>query len=194
MTVRAWALALLVALGTGFIGGRWSIPRGKPIPLVVGASKALPERDLSPKGEVRTVIVTKIIQGPPAPPPVPVPAELGTQLETTDTHLPSLPQGGLLHSSLFGKVDDGRLVLRNVQWMDGPAGRISLPDSQTTVNPTTFHLPAPPAPPRWAVVPLLGRQDGRLVYGAMGQAWKGPGGLTVGQIGNVTFCGAGLRW
>lgn len=194
MSLRAWALALLAALGTGFIAGRWSIPRGKAVPLVVGASKALPERDMSPKGEVRTVIVTRIVPGPPAPPPVPAPPDLGTQLETTDTHLPNLPQGGLLHASLFGKVDDGRLVIRTVQWMDGPGGRVALPDAQTTVAPTTFSLPAPPAPPRWGAMALAGLQDRRPVYGAAVQVWKGPMGLTMGQIGNVTFCGGGFRW
>ncbi|HJV39989.1 MAG TPA: hypothetical protein VJ549_00560 [Geothrix sp.] len=194
MTLRTGLLAILLAALGGFVGGRWSIPRGEPITIPVGPTRPLPARDISPKGEVRTVVVTRVIPGPPAAPPAPVPAELGQQLQTTDTPLPLLPQGAVLHDAIFGKVDDGRLVLRNVQWLDGPAGRMSLPEVTTTAAPVTLSLPAPPAPPRWAVVPLLGRQDGRLVYGAMGQAWWGPWGASVGRVGTVDIVGVGVRW
>ena len=190
MSLRAWSLALLAALGGGFVAGRWSIPRGKPLPLVVGPSRALPEHDLSPAGQVRTVIVTRMMPGKPAAPPAVVPPELGQQLQTTDTTL----SGGVLHDALFGQVDAGRLVLRNVQWLDTPTGPGTLGDTRTTSAPVSLLLPAPPAPPRWGAVALAGLQNGRLVYGGALEYWRGPVGLQAGAVGDVIFAGAGVRW
>lgn len=194
MTLRAWLLALLAALGGGFIAGRWSIPRAKPIPLAVGSTRALPERDLSPAGQVRTVIITRTVPGPPAPPPVAPPPELGQHLQTTDTGLGPLPMGGTLHDALYGRVEGQRLVLRNVQWMDTPGGPATIGDTRTTTAAATFDLPAPPAPPRWSAVALAGLQDGRPVYGGAVGYWRGPLGLQAGAVGNVLFVGGGARW
>ncbi|OIQ68069.1 hypothetical protein GALL_503460 [mine drainage metagenome] len=190
MSLRAWLLALVAALGGGFIAGRWSIPHGKPIPLIVGPSRALPEHDLSPAGQVRTVIVTRIVPGKPAAPPAPVPPELGQHLETTDTTL----SGGILHDALFGRVEGQRLTLRNVQWLDTPTGPGTLGDTRTITAPVSLLLPAPPAPPRWGALALAGLQNGRPVYGAALEYWRGPVGLQVGTVGNVVFAGAGVRW
>ncbi len=161
MSLRAWSLALLAALGGGFVAGRWSIPRGKPIPLVVGPSRALPEHDLSPAGQVRTVIVTRVVPGKPAAPPAAVPPELGQQLQTTDTTLAA----GVLHDALFGQVDAGRLVLRNVQWLDTPTGPGTLGDTRTTSAPVSLLLPARPRPPAGAPWPSWAS---RMAAGCMG--------------------------
>lgn len=194
MTLRAWLLALVAALGGGFVAGRGSIPRAKPIPLAVGPARALPERDLSPAGQVRTVIVTRTVPGAPAPPPAPAPPELGQHLQTTDTSLGPLPMGGTLHDALYGRVEGQRLVLRNVQWMDTPAGPATLVGTRTATAAATFDLPAPPEPPRWSAVALAGLQDGRPVYGGALGYWRGPMGLQAGSIGNVVFAGGGVRW
>lgn len=198
MTFRAWLIALVAALGGGFVAGRWSIPRTAPPALVVAPPRALPERDLSPAGQVRTVIVTRTVPATPATqaaaPPAAVPADLGQHLQTTDTGLGPLPMGGTLHDALYGHVDGQRLVLRNVQWLDTPAGPASLGDTRTTTVAATFDLPAPPAPPRWGAMALAGLQDGRLVYGGALTYWHGPVGLQAGAVGNVVFAGGGLRW
>lgn len=192
-----WAWKLLgavLALGGAFVAGRWSIPRGKPIPLVVGPAAALPERNLSPTPEVRTVIVTRTVPGKPAAPPVPVPGDLGQHLQTTSTTLPAIPQGAVLHDALFGQVDGSRLTLRSVEWADSPAGRVNLGEASTVTATTTLSLPAPPAPPRWGVAALVGLRDGRTVYGAEVEAWKGPVGLSAGSIGGVAYAGFHVRW
>ena len=194
MTARNWLIALVVALGGGFIAGRWSIPRGKPIPLVVGSAEPLPERNLSPEGQVRTVIITRTVPGPPAAPPVAMPPDLGQHLQTTDTTLPALAQGAVLHDALFGKINGSNLVLRNVQWMNTPTGPASIGDTRTVTATTTLTLPAPPAPPHWSAVALAGLQDGRVVYGGAVGYWRGPVGIQAGTIGNVAFVGGGFRW
>lgn len=194
MTARAWLLALVVALGGGFITGRWSIPRTTPPTLTVGPSRALPERDLSPAGQVRTVIVTRTVPGPPLAPPAAVPPELGQHLQTTDTTLGPLQQGAVLHDALFGQVEGQRLTLRNVQWMDTPAGPGAIGMTRTTTATATLTLPAPSAPPRWGAVALTGLQERRVVYGAAVSYWRGPVGIEAGSIGNVVFAGGGVRW
>ncbi|MBS1765989.1 MAG: hypothetical protein JST05_01105 [Acidobacteria bacterium] len=197
MRFPAWAwkgLGLALALAGAFLAGRWSIPRGKPLPLVVGPSAPLHERDLSPAPEVRTVIVTRTVPGKPLPPPVPAQADLGQHLQTTSTALPALPQGATLHDALFGQVDGNRLTLRSVEWADGPQGRVPLGPADTVTANVTLHLPAPSAPPHWGVSALVGLEDGRRVYGGELEAWKGPFGAQLGTIGSVTFAGIGVRW
>ncbi|HEX9081691.1 MAG TPA: hypothetical protein VF768_05390 [Holophagaceae bacterium] len=198
MSLRAWLLALLAALGGGFVAGRWSIPRTKPPALVVAPPRAMPERDLSQAGQVRTVIVTRTLPAPPgtppAAPPVPVPVDLGTHLQTSSTNLAPLPQGGTFHDALFGKVEGQRFILRNVQWMDTPTGPATLGEARTVTAAASFDLPAPPEPPRWGAVALAGLQSGRLVYGGAVSYWRGPVGIQAGAVGNVVFVGAGARW
>ena len=196
-TLPRWtwrALGAVLTLGGAFVAGRWSIPRGKPIPLIIGPAAAQPERNLSPAPEVRTVIVTRTVPGKPLPPPVPAPADLGQQLQTTTTALPPLPQGAVLHDALFGQVKGNRLTLRSVEWADGPGGRVPLGQAETVTATTTLSLPAPPAPPRWSVTALVGLRDGRAVFGGAVQEWKGPMGIQAGSIGGVTFAGVGVRW
>ncbi len=188
------AAALALALLGAFVAGRWSIPRGKPVPLVVGPAKALPEVNLSPAPEVRTVIVTRTVPGKPLAPPAAVPSSLGQHLQTTTTALPSLPQGAVLHDALFGQVEGSRLTLRSVEWADSPSGRVNLGDASTVTATATLTLPAPPAPPRWGLTALVGLRDGRTVYGGAVSAWRGPVGLQAGTIGGVTFAGVGVRW
>lgn len=194
MTTRAWALAILAAFAGGFLAGRWSIPMGKPVQIAIGPSKALPERNLSPKGEVRTVIVTRTVPGAPAAPPVPVPADLGQHLQTTDVTLPMLTQGAVLHDALFGQFEGSNLVLRNVHWLDTPTGRVDLPDSTTVTARTTFTLPPAPALPRWTVAALPAVKNGRMILGGLVEHQRGPLVLGVGHLDRQTFGIIGARW
>ncbi|HEU4951523.1 MAG TPA: hypothetical protein VFT46_06210 [Holophagaceae bacterium] len=181
LRLPAWAwksLGAALALAGAFLAGRWSIPRGKPVQLVVGPAAPLPERNLSPVPEVRTVIVTRTVPGLPAPPPVPVPADLGQQLQTTTTALPVLPGGAVLHDALFGQVEGSRLTLRSVEWADSPAGRVPLDSAETVTATTTLKLPASPASPRWGLAALPYLDRGRIRSGVLVEHYQGP--LTVG--------------
>jgi hypothetical protein len=100
----------------------------------------------------------------------------------------------VLHDTLFGQLEGSRLTLRSVEWADGPTGRVPLGPAETVTATTTLSLPAPPAPPRWGVAALVGLRDGRTVYGAAVEGWRGPVGVQAGSIGGVTFAGVGVRW
>ncbi|HEU4951718.1 MAG TPA: hypothetical protein VFT46_07185 [Holophagaceae bacterium] len=195
LPVWAWkSLGAALALAGAFLAGRWSIPRGKPVPLVVGPAAPLPERNLSPAPEVRTVIVTRTVPGRPTPPPVPVPADLGQQLQTTTTGLPTMPQGAVLHDALFGQVEGSRLTLRSVEWADGPAGRVPLGPAETVMATTTLQLPAAPAPPRWGLAALPYLDRGRIRSGALLERYWGPVSLGGGYMNGQTFGLVGVRW
>lgn len=191
----AWkSLGAALALAGAFLAGRWSIPRGKPVPLIVGPAMPLPERNLSPAPEVRTVIVTRTVPGRPAPPPVPVPADLGQHLQTTTTALPALPGGAVLHDALFGQVEGARLTLRTVEWTDGPSGRIPLGKAETVTAATSFQLPAAPALPRWGLTALPYVEHGKIRSGLMIQRnWKV---ITLGggYFNGQTFLSVGTQW
>ncbi|MDP1832640.1 MAG: hypothetical protein Q8K67_11320 [Geothrix sp.] len=191
MTLRAWGLALLAAMACGFIAGRWSVPPAKP--LTIGAKQALPERDLSPKGEVRTVIVTRIVPGTPEAPPA-HPEGIGQHLSTTATALPALAGPGTFHSAIFGQVEGPRLTLRTLQWLDTPAGRVSLGDASTRETVTSFPMPRARPEPRWTVAALPAVQDGRLIVGAMVEHTRGPLVIGVGYLDNRAFGIVGARW
>lgn len=188
-------LLTLASLAGGFLLGRWTVPPAKP--LTIGAAAPLPERDISPKGEVRTVIVTKIVPGPPqAPPgaPASLPEGLGQHLSTSDTSIPVLGQGGTFHTALFGTVVDQRLTLRTVEWMDTPAGRVSLGEAATRENVATFALPSPRPLPRWTVAALPAVKDGRLVVGGLVEHTRGPLVLGAGYLDRRAFGIVGARW
>lgn len=186
--------ALALALMGAFVAGRWSIPRNKPIPLVIAPASPKPELNLSPAPEVRTVIVTRTVSGKPAPPPAAVPADLGQQLQTTSTTLPAIPQGAVLHDALYGRVDGSRITLRSVEWADTPGGRMDLGEAATVTATTTLSLPAPPAPPRWGISALPYLDQGRIRTGALVEHWNGPLTLGGGYINGQSFGVLGVRW
>lgn len=153
----------------------------------------LPERDSSPKGEVRTVIVTKIVPGPPEAPPAPTEG-LGQHLSTTDTSIPVLGQGGTFHTALFGTVADQRLTLRTVEWLDTPTGRVSLGEATTRENVTSFPMPKARPVPRWTIAALPAVKDGRLVVGGLVEHTRGPLVIGAGYVDNHAFGILGARW
>lgn len=181
----------MAALAGGFLLGRWTVPPAKP--LIVGTAAPLPEKDLSPKGEVRTVIVTKILPGPPSPLPVPLDG-LGKPLSVTDTQLPVLGQGGVFHAALFGQLDGQRLTLRTVEWLDTPAGRVSLGEATTRETVTTFALPESRPLPRWTLAALPAVKDGRIIVGGLVEHTRGPMVLGVGYLDRQVFGIVGARW
>jgi hypothetical protein len=188
-------LVALAILAGGFLLGRWILP--PPKPLTIGAVTPLPERDISPKGEVRTIIVTKIVPGPPETPPAPAEGlgnGLGQHLSTTDTSIPVLGQGGTFHTALFGTVADHRLTLRTVEWLDTPAGRVSLGESTTRESVTTFALPDARPLPRWTVAALPTVKDGRLVLGGLVEHTRGPLVIGAGYLDRRAFGIVGARW
>lgn len=193
--VRAFALTALVAFGWGFITA-WLLRRPRPIPpLIVGTAKPLPEQNLSPVGQVRTVIVTKVIPGPPAAPPVPVPADLGVQLSTTTTALPALPQGTTFDVATFAKLDGSRLQLRQVEWARAPDGSpVSLGQAQTVESVQTLNLPPIPPVPHWSALLLATSRDGRFRPGGQVQHTWGPVELAVGYLDDRAFVGGGFTW
>lgn len=195
-TLPRWAwksLGCVLALCGAFVAGRWSTPRGKPIPLVIAAAPR-PEVNLSPAPEVRTVIVTRTVPGKPLAPPEPVPADLGQQLQTTSTTLPALPQGAVLHDALFSQVEGNRLTLRGVEWADSPSGRVSLGGASTVTATTTLTIPAPPGPPRWGVAALPYFDGAHIRAGAILENYRGPLTLGGGYINGQSFGIVGVRW
>lgn len=181
----------LACLAGGFLAGRWTVPASKP--LTVGAVKPLPERDLSPKGEVRTVIVTKIVPGPPEAPPASAEG-IGQHLSTTATTLPALATGGTFRSALFGQVEGPRLTLRTVQWLDTPAGRVSLGDTATRETVATFPTPKARPAPRWTIAALPAVKDGRLIVGGLVEHTRGTLVIGAGYVDNRAFGILGARW
>ena len=181
----------LAALAGGFLLGRWTVPPAQP--LTVGAVQPLPERDLSPRSEVRTVIVTRIVPGPPEATPA-HPADLGQHLSTTDTTLPALATGGTFHSALFGQVEGPRLTLRTVEWLDTPAGRVSLGDATTRETVATFPMPKARPVPRWTVAALPAIKDGRLIVGGLVEHTRGPLVIGAGILDRRAFGILGARW
>lgn len=184
-------LVALAILAGGFLLGRWTLP--PPKPLTIGTVTPLPERDISPKGEVRTIIVTKIVPGPPEAPPAPAEG-LGQHLSTTDTSIPALGQGGTFHTALFGTVADHRLTLRTVEWLDAPAGRVSLGESTTRETVTTFAMPDARPLPRWTVAALPTVKDGHLVVGGLVEHTRGPLVIGAGYLDHQAFGILGARW
>lgn len=182
--------ALLVVLGTagGFVAGRLTAHR--KVELRVEAAPERPERDLSPKGEARTVLVVRTVPGVPVEPPAAV-RGLGEHLATTATQLPALPEGGAFHAATFARLDGPRLQLRTVEWLDGPSGRVGLGPARTVEAPLRLVLPEPP---RWSAALLVPVGEGRPRPGAL-VAWT-PRRLVlgVGHVQGHSFGIIGGRW
>ena len=192
--IRGPLLAALLALSSlagGFLLGRWTVPPAKS--LTVGAVRPLIERDISPKGEVRTIIVTRIIPGPPEAPPA-LAEGLGQHLSTTDTSIPVLGQGGTFHTALFGTVAGQRLTLRTVEWLDSPTGRVNLGEASTRETVTQFPLPKSRPVPRWTIAALPTVKDGRILVGGLVEHTRGPVVLGVGYLDRQAFGILGARW
>lgn len=192
--IRWKGLALFALMFGSFVGGRWSIPREKEIAVSVRTLTPKSAMDISPSREHRTVIVPKTSPGIPQAAPVPVPKDLGQHIQTTTIALPEMPKGAVLHDALYGSMEDGNLTVRNVEWADGPGGRIALGDSSTVTAGTVFHLQGPPTPPRWGAFGLVGMAGGRVIYGGEVETWRGPVGIQLGAIGGTAFAGVGVRW
>ncbi|WP_257303383.1 hypothetical protein [Geothrix campi] len=185
----------LACLGLGFLAGRWTLPAAAP--LTIGATTPKPERDLSPAGAPRTIIVTRIIPGPPAALPEPAQPQaeqLGHHLSTTETALPALATGGTFHSALFGQVEGPRLTLRTVEWLDTPAGRVPLGEASTRETVTQFPLPASRPLPRWTVAIAPGLRDGKANLGGLAQYARGPVVAGAGYVNGGPFGIVGVRW
>lgn len=196
--IRRGLIVAVLCLGClfgGFLAGRWTVPAPKVI--TIGAKTPLPERDLSPAGETRTILVTKIVPGPPVPLPAPVEAQapqLGQHLSTTDTTLPALALGGTFHSALFGQMEGPRLTLRTIQWLDTPGGRVSLGEAATREAVTQFSLPESRPIPRWTVAFAPGLRDGKANAGGLAQYARGPIVAGAGYVNGGPFGIIGARW
>jgi hypothetical protein len=187
---------LIAALGLvcgllGFSLGRWSC-RSAPM-LTEGSVTPLPERDLSPKGEARTVVMAAVKPGRPAPPPTPVPEDAGTQLSTTSTTLPALPEGGVFHASTFAHMEGAHLQLRTVEWLDTAHGRVSLGPAETIEAPLPLQVRGAPEL-YWSASILIIPHVDRLTYGASVQYARGPMVASLIYAEGRGMIGVGARW
>jgi hypothetical protein len=194
--IRALTLRLGLAFGLfagGFLVGRWG-GRKAPVILQVGSTHPRAEQDLSPKAETRTVIVPKEVPGHPATPPVAVPPELGQQVSTTSTTLAPLPEGGTFHASTFTTMEGSALELHTVEWLDTPTGRASLGEAVTTTQPVTLRLPVHNVHQCWNTSALIAVHKRHVVPGVIIQWTRGPLVLNAGNLGGLSFVGAGISW
>lgn len=188
------AAPLVVVLALGFVGGFFvgGLSRKPAASTVQIRSGNTVERDLSPKGEVGTVKATAISQAPQKV-PVPVPPELGTQLQTTVGVLPALEAGARFHVATFGQVEGNRLQLRPVAWVEGPQG-VRVPfEGATTETPIELPIQTTTAP-RWSVSLVLVGTGERVEPGAMVQHDRGGFRFTGGATRRSVLVGVGVFW
>ena len=196
LTLPSWwkPAAVAVALFGAFVGGRWSVPREAPVPLVIAPPRPLPERDLSPAAAPRTVLVPRTTPGRPCAPPAAVPADLGQHLQTTSLSLPAIPAGAVVHDALYGAISGDRLTLRDVAWADSPSGPVKLGQAETVTHSVSLQMPGLPRAPRWGIDALPYLQDGRIKTGVLAEAYRGPVTMGLGYVNGQTFGVVGARW
>lgn len=172
--LRAALLGLLV--GAGIVGGMLLMRRPDtpaPVPIHIGYTQPQPERDLSPKGAPRSVLVARVQPGTPASPPVQPPPDVAPAAKgpASTLTIPVECAGShfTLHASLYPQVlGERRVGFRSVLWGEGAAGvPLTFGDAiQVDAKDAVVDLPPPPAPPAWRVGPLLYMEGAHPRWGA----------------------------